>query len=163
MRMGSVQSDWDGNIFYFGAEHYGGAKNNHDKVIKYSPTTNSSSVVAQLPHNILGIPTINVLILGIHDYQGLAILSFDLARGSTTPLSVQLPARLMCAIKFRQYKSYLFTRYSQSRSMWEMDLVGMTFKRIPNIYLPNVGVFYSVVTDQTFVLNGVGNNHLLIS
>lgn len=40
-RYGTLQSDWDGNIFYFGAEYV-----NDNKVVKYSPISNTSSVVA---------------------------------------------------------------------------------------------------------------------
>lgn len=107
-RHGSVQADWDGNIFYFGAD-----TSSDDKVIKYNPTTNSSSVVARLPDGIFGIPTIKVdntvLILRKYSARGRDILYFDLEQGSTTRVGVQLPINLRrCgAIKFGKHKAYL--------------------------------------------------------
>lgn len=74
-RFGSIQSDGNGNIFYFGAG------TNDNTVLTFNPITHSSSVVAQLP-DIYGIPTIKldnntVLILGRYA-DGLEIVSFDL-------------------------------------------------------------------------------------
>lgn len=93
-RYGSIHSDWDGNIFYFGAD----SPTNDDKVIKYSPSTNSSSVVAQLPYDIFCIPTIkvdnSVLILGSYATEGRELSYFDLANGSITKLEVFLPVHL---------------------------------------------------------------------
>lgn len=88
-RFGSLHSDLDGNVFYFGAEYY-----KDDKILRYSPSSNSSSVVATLPHNICGIPTIKlddgrVLILGQWEDEGREIYSFDLTRCTITLLEVQ--------------------------------------------------------------------------
>lgn len=106
------------NIFYFGAD------SNNNKVLKYSPSANSSTVVAQLPRNIAAIPTIKldnntVLILG-SGLTGREILSFDLATRSTTTLETQLPfsVRFGGAIKFGRNKAYLFPELSGSMWSW---------------------------------------------
>lgn len=122
---GSLHSDWDGNIFYFGADH-----DEEDKVIKYDPTTKSSSVVATLPRSIYIIPTIKVdntvLILG-GSGSTRGILSFDLAHGTSSTLDAQLPPLNVDlhgggAIKFGKHKAFLFP--INGESMWEMDLQG---------------------------------------
>lgn len=151
-KYGSIQSDWDGNVFYFGAD------NDHDKVLRYSPSTNSSSIVAHLPYNIYGYPTIKldndtVLILGKGE-EGLQILSFDLENAKMTTLGAKLPVSVCYggAIKFGKDKAYLFP-YANG-SMWEMDLVTMTTTRVP-VSLPDFGTFPSVMTDDTFIFISV--------
>lgn len=146
--IGSVHSGSNGNIFYFGAD-----LGDNDKVLKYSPSTNSTILVAQLPHDIFGIPTLQldsatVLILGQYPLGG-RILTFNLERGETTHQGDYIHMFNGAAIKFGKNKAYLFKE--DSRYMWEMDLETTTVKQISNISLPQLQQRPAVMTDGTFI------------
>lgn len=149
-RFGSVHSDWDGNVFYFG----GGS--NGDRIIKYSPLTNSSSVIAQYPVWSNPTPKLDnntVLILGKRGDE-LEIVSFDLARGTSSQLDVQLPVSLSYggAIKLGKDKAYLFPIQKELNQgiIWEMDLATMSFKNM-GLPFPVISDFSSFLTDGRFI------------
>lgn len=121
----TLQSDSDGNIFYFGAD--GGA----DKIQVYLPSANSSAVVTQLSDNKWDSPTLKldagtVLILGgrSHYYD---ILSFDMASRKVTLLDKKLPRSFCFAINFKK-KAYLFPDWNGP--IWELELETLSFKRM---------------------------------
>lgn len=148
-RHGSIHFDSDGNIFYFGADSM-----NDDKVLKYSQSTDSTHVVATLPYDIFGIPTIKldnntVLIFGRWE-KGLDIVSFDFGESKATTLRTRLPTSFCygAAVRFGTDKAYLFTLEG---FMYEMDLQGMTFKRNYNFVLPTFERYPAAVTDGRFI------------
>lgn len=148
---GSVHSDRNGNLYYFGADHQ-----SFDKILRYSPLSNSTAVVAQLPHFICGSPSIKtafntVLILGTYFGYGGPILSFDLEAGTITTLSKELPFSLSygAAVRFGKDKAFLFP-YGRG-AMWEMDLVAITFTRIFEMPLPKFNQFPVAVRDASTI------------
>lgn len=156
---GSVHSDSDGNIFYFGADY------SKDKVLKYSVTTNSTKVIASFPYNIYGIPTIKsdaktVLILGrrciwnsVPDCWNkfLDITSFDLTTFTTTNLEAKLPHNVQSggAIKFGKDKVYLFS--ADNQTIREMDLEAMKFINVMTIDSLWFYKYPTLVTDGNFI------------
>lgn len=151
-RSGSVHSDWDGNAFYFGAEYF-----KNDKIIKFCPLTNTSSVVAQLPLNSYAAPSIKlnnntVLVLGSWTTdRPREITAFELASGRISKLGVSLPLNVSYggAVKFGRKKAYVISM--EGEAMWEMDLVSLTFQKMAGFSLPIFKRMPSIMTDGAWI------------
>lgn len=79
-RHGSLQRDPFGNSFYFEAD-----MTLDDKVLKYSPSTNTTTIVGKLPYKIFCIPTLaldsNTFLILSRTEHGRKMVVFDLKEG----------------------------------------------------------------------------------
>lgn len=150
---GTLQSDEHGNVLYF----MGGKYSWENRVVKYSPATNSSSVVAQLPHDIWGVPTIRldgnrVVFLGSF-FSGRNLLFYNLETGKMTKSLIQTPISFIYGVvlKFGKERAYLFRTSVAWSYMWEWGLEELTFSEMPDVVLPYFGSGSTVVTDHTWI------------
>lgn len=149
-KLGSVQSDGFGNIFYFGGGSGG------DQVYYFDPENNVSSTVATLPYDVQYGVSVKyndtVFILGGYA-QGRELLAFNMTTRNYSVISTNLPFRVSGGAGFTVgRKAYIFdaTELRQGRNALELDLDTYVMTQVGPETLPRFAGRPSAVWDGNF-------------